>query len=61
MDEFYFGGRLKGKHGRGAAGKIPVFGILERGGKVTVEVLTEVQGDTILELPIKTRESPLYR
>ncbi len=43
MDESYFGGRRKGKRGRGAAGKVPVFGILERGGKVTVEVVTDVQ------------------
>ena len=26
VDESYFGGRRKGKHGRGAAVKIPVFG-----------------------------------
>jgi transposase len=25
VDESYFGGRRKGKRGRGAAGKIPVF------------------------------------
>jgi len=53
MDESYFGGRRKGKRGRGAAGKVPVFGILERGGKVTVEVVTDVQGETLLELAIK--------
>ena len=34
VDESYFGGVRKGKRGRGAAGKIPVFGILKRGGKV---------------------------
>ena len=34
VDESYFGGRRKGKRGRGAAGKIPVFGILKRNGKV---------------------------
>ena len=34
VDESYFGGKRKGKRGRGAAGKIPVFGILKRGGKV---------------------------
>jgi len=39
MDESYFGGRRKGNRGRGAAGKVPVFGILERGGKVKVEVV----------------------
>ncbi len=30
MDESYFGGRRKGNRERGAKGKIPVFGILER-------------------------------
>ena len=33
-DESYFGGVRKGKRGRGAAGKIAVFGLLKRGGKV---------------------------
>lgn len=28
LDESYFGGVRKGKRGRGAAGKVPVFGIL---------------------------------
>ena len=28
-DESYFGGKRKGKRGRGAAGKVPVFGILK--------------------------------
>ncbi len=48
MDESYFGGRRKGNRGRGAAGKVPVFGILERGGKVKVEVVRNVKGDTLL-------------
>lgn len=34
VDESCFGGRRKGKRGRGAAGKVPVFGLLKRGGKV---------------------------
>ena len=34
IDESYFGGRRKGKRGRGAGGKVPVFGLLKRGGKV---------------------------
>jgi transposase len=35
FDESYFGARrVKGKRGRGAAGKTPVFGLLKRGGKV---------------------------
>jgi len=53
MDESYFGGRRKGNRGRGAAGKVPVFGILERGGKVKVEVVGDVKGDTLLELAIR--------
>ena len=31
-DESYFGGHRKGRRGRGAAGKVPVFGLLKRGG-----------------------------
>jgi len=27
VDESYFGGKRKGKRGRGAAGKVPVFGL----------------------------------
>ena len=39
VDESYFGAkRIEGKHGRGAAGKTPVFGILQRQGKVYTEV-----------------------
>ena len=34
VDESYFGGSRKGKRGRGAAGKVPVFGLLKRNGKV---------------------------
>lgn len=34
VDESYFGGRRKGKRGRGAAGKGPVLGLLKRNDKV---------------------------
>jgi transposase len=34
VDESYFGGYRKGIRGRGAAGKVPVFGLLKRGGQV---------------------------
>ena len=47
-DESYFGGKRKGKRGRGAAHKIPVFGILERKGKVKVEAVPHVQAETLL-------------
>ena len=53
VDESYFGGRRKGKRGRGAANKIPVFGILERGGKVRVDVVDDVKGDTLQKLTLK--------
>ena len=42
MDESYFGARrVKGKRGRGAAGKKPVFGIYERGGCVYTEIVPD--------------------
>jgi transposase len=39
VDESYFGGRRKGRRGRAAAGKVPVFGLLKRGGKVCAKVI----------------------
>lgn len=38
LDESYFGGHRKGKRGRGAAGKVAVFGILKRQGKSSLTV-----------------------
>lgn len=40
LDESYFGAkRVRGKRGRGAAGKTPVFGILKRDGQVFVTIV----------------------
>jgi transposase-like protein len=40
LDESYFGAkRVRGKRGRGAAGKTPVFGILKRDGEVYVTIV----------------------
>ena len=40
IDESYFGGKRKGKRGRGAGpGKVPVFGLLKRDGKVYTVVI----------------------
>jgi transposase len=40
LDESYFGARrIRGKRGRGASGKIPVFGMLKRGDKVYTQVV----------------------
>lgn len=54
LDESYFGGRRKGKRGRGAAGKVPVFGLLERAGQVKVEVVRDVTAETLLDATVKT-------
>jgi transposase len=54
LDESYFGGRRKGNRGRGAAGKVPVFGILERQGKVKVTVVPDVTSKTLINLTVKT-------
>jgi len=52
-DEAYFGGRRKGKRGRGGKNKVPVFGILERNGLVSVDVVPNVSARTILNMTIK--------
>ena len=49
-DESYFGGRRKGKRGRGSAGKVPVFGLLKRGGKVFAEIIPNAKSTTLMPL-----------
>ena len=46
-DESYFGGARKGKRGRGAAGKVPVFGLLKRGGKVHAIMIDDTRSTTL--------------
>jgi transposase len=46
--ESYFGGVRKGGRGRGAAGKVAVFGLLERGGKVYTAIIA---GDAAADHP----------
>lgn len=48
VDESYFGGVRKGKRGRGAAGKVAVFGILKRGGKVYTLPVSDTKSKTLL-------------
>src|SRR5215813_11168115 len=50
IDECYFGGTRKGKRGRGAAGKVAVFGILKRGGKVYTKMIADSGRTTILPI-----------
>ena len=47
VDESYFGGVRKGKRGRGAAGKVPVFGLLKRGGKVYAVPVPDTSSKTL--------------
>lgn len=47
-DESYFGGARKGRRGRGAAGKVYVFGILKRGGKVYALPVADATSQTLL-------------
>jgi transposase len=54
LDESYFGGVRKGKRGRGAAGKVAVFGILKRGGKVFIKVVVDTKSATLM--PLITRK-----
>ncbi len=57
VDESYFGGTRKGRRGRGAAGKVPVFGILKRGGKVYTQVIPDASGKTLIPI-IEDRVMP---
>ena len=48
MDEAYVGGRRSGgKRGRGAPGKTIVMGMIERGGRMAVEVIPNVKKETL--------------
>ena len=50
VDESYFGGTRKGKRGRGAGGKVPVFGLLKRNGKVYTVIIPNAKSDTLLPI-----------
>ena len=50
LDESYFGGSRKGKRGRGAAGKVAVFGLLKRGGKVYTQVILDAKTETLMPI-----------
>ena len=56
-DESYFGGIRKGKRGRGAAGKVAVFGLLKRGGKVFTAIVPNARTETLLPI-IEERVTP---
>ena len=48
IDESYFGARrVRGKRGRGASGKIPVVGLLKRGGCVYFKIVDDCSRDSL--------------
>ena len=61
IDESYFGGKRKGKRGRGAYNKAIVFGILERNGKVSITVVTDTTAKTLMdEISEKTEKGSVF-
>lgn len=70
IDESYFGGKRTGKRGRGAEGKTPVVGMVERNGKLEVRTVENTKRSTIIPLvmsnvkqgsQIFTDEYPVYK
>ena len=69
IDECYIGGHRHGKRGRGAAGKVPVFGITQRKGEVSATKVNDLKKSTVYpiikqrvlpESMIYTDEFPMY-
>lgn len=61
LDESYFGGKRKGKRGRGANNKAIVFGILERKGKVYTVIVPNVSKETLMnEIKNKTLKGSVF-
>ena len=61
LDESYFGGKRKGKRGRGAFNKAIVFGILERNGKVYTKVVPNVSKEPLMrEIKRKTKKGSVF-
>ena len=50
VDESYFGGSRKVKRGRGAAGKVPEFGLLKHGGKVHFVIIPNTKQNTLIPI-----------
>lgn len=57
VDESYFGGARKGNRGRGAGGKVPVFGLLKRGGRVYTKIIPDASSATLIPI-IKRKVIP---
>ena len=62
MDETYVGGKRKGPRGRGALGKTPVVGMIERGGNIRAKAVKRVTGDVLRSLVrqnVKTEQTTM--
>ena len=57
VDESYFGGHRKGNRGRSSAGKVPVFGLLKRGGKVYTKIIPDASSSSLMPI-IKDKVIP---
>ena len=52
-DEAYFGGKRRGKRGRGSRNKNIVFGILERNNRVSVSIVRDASAETLMAETVK--------
>lgn len=61
LDETYFGGKRKGKRGRGANNKAIAFGILERKGKVYTIIIPNVSEKILMQaIKEKTKKGSVF-
>ena len=56
LDEAYVGGKRPGKRGRGAAGKTIVFGMKEREGRMSTEIIPNVRKATLRDATVRNVE-----
>ena len=62
LDESYFGAkRVRGKRGRGAAGKTPVFGLLKRGEKVFTQIVPNCSKEALMPIRLRTANTIDYK
>lgn len=55
--ESYFGGVRRGTRGRGNSGKVAVFGLLKRGGKVYTAIIPNAKTETLMPI-IREKVTP---
>lgn len=56
VDETYVGGQRRGKRGRGAEGKAPVIGVVERNGEVRAKVSLDTKAASVMPIIIDNVE-----